>query len=212
MTLFSLAAEQNLMSAPASPLKHSQSINPDEWNAWIGLGTAVGALLAWLWRHSLGGFFKWLWNGIKAPQRIEELFRLHKERDSAHLVAIAEAKAMAEYAMATSRIAWSFVERPVLQFDSLGLCVHVNEFILRLLVRQQDEFHGSGWRTLIHSADSDRIERQWEAAVRDRRNFAQEFRIVTSSGDSIKVFDRAELLHDRAGNVLGWYHLMTIID
>lgn len=209
MSLLAQLPEHSLFSAPT---RANSQVNPDEWNAWIGLGTAVCAGAIWLWRNSLGAFCLWLWNGIKAPQRIEELFRLHKERDTAHLKAIAEAKAMAEYAMSTSRIAWSFVERPVLQFDSLGLCVHVNEFILRLLVRQQDEFHGSGWRTLIHSADSDRIERQWEAAVRDRRNFAQEFRIVTSSGDSIKVFDRAELLHDRAGNVLGWYHLMTLID
>lgn len=53
------------MSAPASPLKHSsQSINPDEVNAWIGVGSALVALLVWLWRHSLGGFFKWLWNGL----------------------------------------------------------------------------------------------------------------------------------------------------
>ncbi len=212
MTLLSLA-ESNLIGPPSGPLKHSsQAVNPDEWNAWIGLGTAVCAGAIWLWRNSLGACCLWMWNGLKAPSRIEELFRLQKEQRLLLQTQIHEAKSCAEFAMATSRIAWSFAECAVLQFDSLGLCLFANDYILRLLVRQQEEFHGSGWRTLIHSADSDRIERQWEAAVRDRRNFAQEFRLVTSSGDSIKVFDRAELLHDRAGNVLGWYHLMTLID
>jgi PAS domain-containing protein len=185
---------------------------PTSGTPGLVLARLIGAGAVWLWRHSLGAFCLWLWNGLKAPGRIEDLFRLHKEQQTLLLREITEAKSMAEYAMVTSRIAWSFVERPVLQFDSLGMCAHVNEFVLHLLVRQQDEFHGSGWRTLIHPEDADRVERQWDAAVRDQRNFAQTFRIMTSNGDSIKVFDRAEVLHDRAGNVLGWYHLMSITD
>lgn len=114
--------------------------------------------------------------------------------------------------MATSRIAWSFAECAVLQFDSLGLCLFANDYILRLLVRQQDEFQGSGWRTLIHSEDVDRVERQWDASVRDKRNFSQSFRLVTSSGDSIRVHCRGEVLHDRDGDVLGWYHIMRIVN
>jgi len=209
MSLLAQLPEHSLFSAPT---RANSQVNPDEWNAWIGLGTAVCAGAIWLWRNSLGAFCLWLWNGLKAPSRIEELFRLQKEQYLLLQSQIHEAKAMAEYAMATSRIAWSFAECAVLQFDSLGLCLFANDYILRLLVRQQDEFQGSGWRTLIHPDDAERIEHQWDAAVKDRRNFAQTFRLVTSSGDSIKVFDRAEVLHDRAGNVLGWYHLMSIID
>jgi PAS domain-containing protein len=212
MTLLSIA-EQNLMSPPASPLKHSsQAINPDEWNAWIGLGTAIGAGAVWLWRHSLGAFFLWLWNGLKAPSRIEQLFRLQKEQCALLQEQIHEAKHCAEFAMATSRIAWSFAECAVLQFDSLGLCLFANDYILRLLVRQQDEFQGSGWRTLIHPDDADRVERQWDASVRDRRNFSQAFRVLTAAGKPVRFQCRGEILHDRDGNVLGWYHILRIID
>lgn len=137
---------------------------------------------------------------------------MHKKQCALLQGQIHEAKACAEFAMATSRIAWSFAECAVLQFDSLGLCLFANDYILRLLVRQQDEFQGSGWRTLIHSDDMDRIERQWDASVRDKRNFSQSFRFVTSSNDSIRVQCRGEVLHDRAGNVLGWYNLMSITD
>jgi PAS domain-containing protein len=212
MTLLSLA-EQYLIGHPPGPLKHSsQSINPDEWNAWLGLGSALAAAAVWLWRHSLGAFCLWLWNGIKAPRRIEELFRLQKEQYALLQAQIYEAKSCAEFAMATSRIAWSFAECAVLQFDSLGLCLFANDYILRLLVRQQDEFQGSGWRTLIHPDDTDRVERQWDASVRDRRNFSQAFKMLTASGESVRVQCRGEVLHDRDGRVLGWYHILRIID
>lgn len=199
--------EAALMAPPASTRMHSQTIDPNEWNAWIGLGTALGAGALWIWRHSLGAFCVWVWNFIQAPKLIKEQNKII----STVFKEVNEAKAMAEFAVATSRIAWSFVERPVLQFDSLGLCVCANDFALRLLVRQQDEFMGSGWQTLIHSDDSERVERLWSACVRDKRNFAFTFRIITSSGESIQVFDRAEVMHDRNGNVLGWYHLMTLV-
>ena len=210
MSLLAQLPESALFGTPTRA--NSQAINPDEWNAWLGLGTAVCAGAAWLWRHSLGAFCLWFWNGLKAPTRIGELFRMHKEQCALLQSQIIEAKACAEFAMATSRIAWSFAECAVLQFDSLGLCLFANDYILRLLVRQQDEFQGSGWRTLIHSEDMDRVERQWDASVRDKRNFSQVFRLVTSSGDSIRVQCRGEVLHDRNGNVLGWYHILRLID
>jgi PAS domain-containing protein len=210
MSILAQIPESTLFSAPTRA--NSQAIDPNEWNAWLGFGTAVAAGAMWLWRHSLGGFFRWLWNGIKAPMRIEELFRVQKEQCALLQGQIREAKACAEFAMATSRIAWSFAECAVLQFDSLGLCLFANDYILRLLVRQQDEFQGSGWRTLVHSEDIDRVERQWDASVRDRRNFSQIFRLVTSSGDSIRVQCRGEVLNDRNGDVLGWYHILRIID
>jgi hypothetical protein len=55
------------------------------------------------------------------------------------------------------------------------------------------------------------VERQWDASVRDKRNFSQVLRLVTSSGDSIRVQCRGEVLHDRNGNVLGWYQILRII-
>ena len=200
MSLASLA--ESAQSQPSAKM-----LDPDEWNAWIALGGTVATAAAVVWRHSLGAFCVWMWNFIQAPKLIKEQNKLI----STVFKEINEAKAMAEFAVVTSRIAWSFVERPVLQFDSLGLCVCANDFALRLLVRQQDEFMGSGWQTLIHSDDSERVERLWAACVRDKRNFAFTFRIITSSGESIEVFDRAEVMHDRNGNVLGWYHLMTLV-
>lgn len=195
------------LADPSHSQPSAKMLNPDEWNSWIALGGTVAAAAMVVWRHSLGAFCVWMWNFIQAPKLIKEQSALI----STMFKEINEAKAMAEFAVVTSRIAWSFVERPVLQFDSLGLCVCANDFALRLLVRQQDEFMGSGWLTLVHSDDSDRVERLWASCVKDKRNFAFTFRIITSSGEAVQVFDRAEVMHDRNGNVLGWYHLMTLV-
>lgn len=199
--------EASMLAPPAPPRLHSQAIDPDEWNAWISVGSALTAVFMWLWRHSLGAFCVWMWNFIQAPKLIKEQNKLI----STMFNEINEVRAMAEFAVVTSRIAWSFIDRPVLQFDSLGLCVSVNDFAARLLVRQQDEFLGSGWQTLVHADDSERVERLWAACVHDKRNFAFTFRIITSAGEAIQVFDRAEVMRDRNDNVLGWYHLMTLV-
>jgi len=183
-------------------------VDPSEWNAWIGLGVALGSGALWLWRHSLGALFMWGWNFVRAPLLIKEQnVLIHSLLEEMNKV-----KHQAEYAVAMSRVSWSFVERPVLQCDALGLCVFANDFSVRLLVRQQDEFCGSGWLTLVHSEDAERVERLWRQCVADKRNFAHTFRLVDRSGRSTRVFDRAEILYDRDNVVLGWYHLMSVAD
>jgi PAS domain-containing protein len=195
------------LADPSQSQSNVRMLDPDEWNAWIGLGSAVAAIFMWVWRHSLGAFCVWMWNFIQAPKLIRdqnlEMTKLFKE--------IREVKAHAEYAVVTSRISWSFIERPVLQFDSLGNCVFANDFAERLLARQQGEFLGSGWLSLVHTDDSERIERTWKTCVADKRNFFHVFRIISSSGVEVRVQDRAEIMYDRLDNVLGWYHLMTVI-
>lgn len=196
------------LAEASSPIhNHSRSLDPSEWNAWIALAGSAGAGALWVWRHSLGAMVKWVWNFIRAPHLIQEQnTALRALLDEIHKVS-----RRAEFAVIVSQVSWSFVERPVLQCDALGLCSFANDFVVRLLVRQQDEFCGSGWLTLVHSEDSERVERLWRQCVADKRNFAHTFRLVDRSGQEVKVFDRAEILYDRDNNVLGWYHLMSVI-
>lgn len=205
--MISATIAESASTLGAQPMRvHSNASNPSEWTVgdWSTVLGTCSAVAGWFWRHTLLGFCKWVWNGIKAPSRIEAIYLELKTELKA-------TKYTAEYALATSRIAWSYVERPVMQFDAMGHCIACNDFILRLTVRQLDEFLMSSWKTLVHSEDLERVERQWEAAVREHRNFVQSFRLITSSGDSIRVFDRAETLHDSAGNVIGWSHLLSVV-
>ena len=194
------------MAAP-SPVRHHQTINPDEWNKWLQLLGALGAIFLWLWRHSIGAAARWLLDAFQAPK----LIRQQNEAITKLGVKLDEVRHTASFAVATARIAWSFVERPVLQFDPFGQCVCVNDFTTRAFVRQQSEFLGNGWLTMVHDDDLDRVERMWKACVADKRNFVHEFRLHPREGEPITVFDRAEVMRDQTtGEVLGWHHLMTI--
>jgi len=202
-----MPAALSLVEASSPIRAHSQNIDPGEWNAWIALVGSAGAGALWMWRHSLGAMWEWLWNFIRAPHLIQEQnLAIRALLDEIHKVS-----RRAEFAVIVSQVSWSFVERPVLQCDALGLCSFANDFVVRLLVRQQEEFSGSGWLTLVHSEDAERVERLWKQCVSDQRNFAHTFRMVDRSGQEVKVFDRAEILYDRDNNVLGWYHLMSVI-
>ena len=201
MTLLSLA-EPHFAVPPASPLKHaSESIDPDTWNDWIALGSALGAALIWLWRHSLGGFFKWLWNGITAPQRIEVILQMLQKLQSEVAYAKAVGLAMPD-----------LIDRPVWFSDAAGHCVGCNDFYVRLLVRQKHEITGENWRSVIHPDDRNMVEQQWNAAVRDRRDFALSYRLVTSAGEEIPVFGLASCLRTNTDEVVGWIGKITLTE
>ena len=183
-------------------------MTPEDVNQWIKLGSALLALIMFIWRNSLGTMFWWFVDALKAPM----LIRQQNEVIAGLAKSLLEVRNQAVFAVATARIAWSFVERPVLQFDAFGDCVCVNDFSMRAFARQQDEYLGKGWLTLIHQDDSDRVDRLWAQCVKEKRNFVQEFRIYHRDGRIIRVLDRAEVMRDYSTDeVLGWHHLMSII-
>jgi PAS domain-containing protein len=198
---------QYLMSAPPS-LHREAMLTPEDINQGFTLAGTILAILTWLWRHSIKAGLVWVKDAFSAPG----LIRQQNEVIAKLITLITEARHTANFAVATARIAWSFVERPVMQFNSLGECVCVNDFSMRAFVRQQDEFLGKGWLSMVHHDDVADVRRLWEAAVADKRNFTHEFRIHHRDGRIIRVYDRAEIMHDTATDeVLGWHHLMSII-
>ena len=206
-TVLPFMPTQLLMARPSS-LKRDNLMTPEEANQWIKLLWAVLAFIIFLWRHSLGAAFRWVVDAAKAPM----LIRKQNEAIQKLAASIQEAKNVANFAVATARIAWSFVERPVLQFNSLGECVCVNDFSMRAFSRQQDEYLGRAWLSMVHRDDVADVRRLWESAVADKRNFTHEFRIHHRDGRIIKVYDRAEVMRDGSTEeVLGWHHLMSII-
>jgi PAS domain-containing protein len=201
MTLLSLAEPR--FSAPSeNPLRHaSESINPNEWNDWIALGSALVAGLIWLWRHSLGGFFKWLWHGITAPQKIEAILQM-----------LQKLQGEVAYAKAIGLAMPDLIDRPVWFSDATGQCVGCNDFYVRLLVRQKHEITGENWRSVIHPDDRNMVESQWNAAVRDKRDFALSYRFITSSGEAVPVFGLASCLRTNMGEVVGWIGKITLTE
>lgn len=193
---------------PIAPC-HERTMEPGEVNDWISLGVAVGAGLAWFWRHSLGAFFKWLWNGIKAPQRIEEMqsaMRAQQAEMHAHLEAM---RHDLHTAIGLARATWDTLPGPVWQSDNFGMCVHVNTAYREMLGFQFSEVSGMNWKQVIHPDDKERVYEEWASAVSDKRPFNMRYRWQSKWGEVIPVQAQASIILDGKGSISGWVGFVT---
>lgn len=182
---------------PIAPC-HERTVDPGEWNDWIALGAAVVAFIAWCWRHSLGAFCKWVYSGLKAPQRIEELLaRLDATAHDTHT------------AIGLARATWDTLSCAVWQSDNLGMCVHVNTTYREMLGFQFSELAGEQWKQTIHPEDKYSVYEEWSSAVRERRPFNMRYRWQTKDGEIIPVHAQASVLLDSKGKVSGWVGFVT---
>lgn len=76
---------------------------------------------------------------------------------------------------------------PFFQSGIEGNYTHVNRCWTDLFGLGLPEAMGSGWETIIHPQDKDRIVKEWESAVREERTFVQTFRCICKRGDVITV-------------------------
>ena len=183
--------------------RHHSEIKPDvdEWNQWIALGGAALGIASWLWRHTVKAFAVWLWNGMKAPQRIEEIMvKLESIQHDLHT------------AIGLARATWDSLPGPVWQSDALGMCVHCNIAYRELLGYQFSEVSGLQWKQTIYQEDKDMVYEEWESAVRDKRPFDLHYRWITKAGKIIPIHTHASVIHDAKGVVSGWVAFVTILD
>lgn len=175
-------------------------IKPDELNDWIALGSTAAAALAWLYRHTLKALALWLWNGIRAPQRIEQIMqRLDGMQHDLHT------------AIGLARATWDSLPTPVWQSDVLGLCVHVNIAYRELLGYQFSEVAGLQWKQVIYAPDKEMVYEEWHSAVLDKRPFDLRYRWISKEGAIIPIHAHASIIHDAAGNVAGWVAFVTVL-
>lgn len=186
---------------PSSIRDHlNVEVKPGELNEWIALGGVAAAGIAWLWRNTFKALCMWFWNGLKAPQRIEEIMR--------------SMAAMQHDLITTAGIAratWDSLPTPIWQSDALGLCVHCNLAYREVLGYQFSEVSGLQWKQVIYAADKDMVYEEWESAVRDKRPFDLRYRWVSKHGKIIPIHAHASILHDAKGQVAGWVAFVTIL-
>jgi PAS domain S-box-containing protein len=189
------------------PIAPSQEriLEPGEMNDWITLGGAIAAAIVWFWRHSLGVFFKWIWNGVKAPQRIAEL-KMENADIRANLEAL---RHDLHTAIGLARATWDTLSCAVWQSDSLGMCIHVNVMYREMLGFQLSELAGDQWKQAIHPDDKLAVYAEWSSAVKEHRPFNMRYRWQTKDGKIIPVHAQASVLLDSHGQVSGWVGFVT---
>jgi len=176
------------------------NLAPDEYNDWIALGSAIAAGLAWLWRNTIKAFLGWLWNGIRAPQRIEEIIgRLEIMQHDIHST------------IGRARATWDSLPNPVWESDALGLAVHCNIAYREVLGYQLSEISGLQWKQVIYPADKELVYEEWESAVRDKRPFDLRYRWISKSGKVIPVHAHASVITNAKNEVYGWVAFVTLL-
>jgi len=78
-------------------------------------------------------------------------------------------------------------DEPIFESQSDGKCTWVNKPYMNLLRRDMSYFINHGWKSAIHDDDRERVVENWNSAVRDGRLFEDTYRMVDSTGKSIKV-------------------------
>jgi len=88
-----------------------------------------------------------------------------------------------------SRQRWILDNRPepIFECNSSGSCTWVNEKYCQLLQHDIEYFKNNGWKNGIHLDDRERVENEWEKAIKDRRSSISEFRLINRTGNVIFV-------------------------
>lgn len=96
---------------------------------------------------------------------------------------------------------------PIYEAGLDGKCTWVNEKYCELTGYSLSEFLNNGWRNSLHVDDRDRIVSEWESAVKDKRDFHAEYRLVSRNGEIYKIHTTAK----RNGDI-GYIGELYVVD
>ena len=95
------------------------------------------------------------------------------------------------------------IEIPTFETNAAGECVFANKAYLELINRTADEVKGFGWVNIIHPDDRAKVRNEWDAAIRDNRNFELAYRVVCKGRVTYDVYCAAEPIAGSANGYVG---------
>ncbi len=101
-------------------------------------------------------------------------------------------------------------KRPSFEADASGAYQWVNKAYCRLTGYSNDEIEQLGWKNLVHVEDRERVIREWNQAVADKRAYHQVHRIVAADDRILTVAVEASPLLDPKRSVLGYFGFMNL--
>lgn len=174
-------------------------IDPENINEWLGVGGAVVAAVLWIYRKVFVNSAKWIASVLRAPGGVDDiramLMRMDREIAATRLMA---------------RASWDAIEKPVWQSDENGLCIHVNRKFTEVLECQISDALNNSWRSFIHQDDRQKVWREWDLAVEQKRNFNLRYRWVSKSGRTIHINASASRMVHNDGSLAGWVAFVEI--
>jgi PAS domain S-box-containing protein len=93
-----------------------------------------------------------------------------------------------------------------------GALVSVNDTYTAFTGKTMDDLGREGWTALIHPDDLDGLCTSWQRAVRERKPYDTQYRLLRRDGVYRWFLNKAIPLRDAAGTLTGWIGTATDID
>lgn len=176
------------------------SFDPERINEWFAVGGVFTTIILWIYRKVILNTLKWITSVFRAPGSVAEV-----------LAAIQDVKREIMETKAIARTSWDAIDKPVWQSDKHGLCIHVNRRFVEVLGCQISDALGNNWRTFIHQDDRQRVWREWDLAVEQKRDFNLRYRWVSKTGTVIWINASASrMTNNDTRELLGWVAFVEI--
>ncbi|MDB4907688.1 MAG: luxQ 1 [Gemmatimonadetes bacterium] len=110
------------------------------------------------------------------------------------------------------RFAALAIQAPVgiFETDTEGRCIFVNDRFCQLTESTPGLAAGEGWVSLIHPDDVTAMRAEWVRSMREERGFRLEYRMRTTSGQTVWVIGAADPVRGPDGSMVGY--LGSVID
>jgi PAS domain S-box-containing protein len=163
--------------------------------------------------------FKWLREQYKTVMRVHgQVDLIFKEltpngggsiKDKVNLMAkeITANTQMTEQIFYRQRWMMDHRQEAIFEAQDTGEISWVNKPYCNLTGRDSTDLLGHNWKNTIHEEDRERVVSNWEACIKDARQFEDEYRIIVANGNTIKVFCSAS--HVQGHGYLGSIQLAT---
>jgi PAS domain S-box-containing protein len=182
-----------------------EGVHPAPWS-WIGF---AGGVLFEVTLLSL-----WIWEGLRLMENValhqaEEqiLHEIIEKEVAAHLEALheenakfKESQALLQKSEAKFRTLGDSAPDCIFLADKAGQWVYCNSPWTKLTGLAAAESLGQGWTRSLHLEDKETILQQWGRAVHERKEFSQEFRLLSPTGEVRWVSCRTAPIQSEEGD------------
>ncbi|MGF1460924.1 MAG: PAS domain S-box protein [Leptolyngbyaceae cyanobacterium] len=97
------------------------------------------------------------------------------------------------------------------RFDPRGRCTYINQRLSQITGFSMDAALGSGWPTILHPADRDRVLAQWQQTLQQQCPFEMELRLQHADGRVVWIYEYCVPERDASGRVIGYVGTVTDI-
>ena len=86
--------------------------------------------------------------------------------------------------------------------DERGECLWVNGWFAQNIGWMPHEMHGAGWKNTVHPDCRTLVFAEWEACLKEHRDFILDFAYTTKSGEKVEVHARCSPIRQNSGTVI----------